>query len=655
MLTNANEGLNFVPGNIRNVFTGASKIPNESFLGVKEGFKEPKDGALRLFKSINMAKSILEVASEVAEFLDPNLGTKAAIAGMKLFADSALPYVLKDGLKDGKEFLDGKAIEKKLVEMASEIDAKTPFPPTFESLPFLQNAAACVDESLSDSDVKWENQKLKDSLMMINVHLALILILKDYIIVRKESFTKRSDYILWLYNLLFEKSLEEYIKDDIIDSNCIKVIIDQYGMKVPIEYDTSKRDMCGRITASGLSHVIQQFGVAYCREEVNMIKLLGQVNKILSINYVDFLDFSMDKFYLLPGNERLNEARRNYTQDNLVDPFFVFFLVFRKKRYSQLLISPLDYPALEVFKRSKLYATKDAISGHTSKLLEISNHINSLMIKTNEFQWSIFIRSFIEETIGDKSIVISRNMNNSDRAKIKDIVESSETINFSNLPNALTLHITIILIFEIFDLGNGFGGNCRMVREIENKDPEGFVKKINQSNFRFSLSIKGLFVVGEELDIDEEKYRGFISKSRAKKVVAALRTKIHNEIVNFEDFPAIIKTHCYFLEAFNVIPLLAVSEKNLQSWDGTSFYELMVVQLNEFTPYRYNNIEKREVTDSFIDTFNRLVEDDRKENGEYRWPYHDSFDLIFMTILPWVRPYLPTSPKFRDFFRQIIG
>ena len=30
---------------------------------------------------------------------------------------------------------------------------------------------------------------------------------------------------------------------------------------------------------------------------------------------------------------------------------------------------------------------------------------------------------------------------------------------------------------------------------------EGFIKKINQSNFRFSLSIKGLFVVGEELDL----------------------------------------------------------------------------------------------------------------------------------------------------------
>lgn len=98
-----------------------------------------------------------------------------------------------------------------------------------------------------------------------------------------------------------------------------------------------------------------------------------------------------------------------------------------------------------------------------------------------------------------------------------------------------------------------------------------------------------------------------------------LRGRIHKENENFEDLPSVIKLHCYLLEVFNVIPLFATSQTgDLQIWDGTSFFELMVVQLNEFISSKYCNLVPQEVTDSFLLTFNRLANSNRTKNGGFR-------------------------------------
>lgn len=46
--------------------------------------------------------------------------------------------------------------------------------------------------------------------------------------------------------------LIEYIQDDIIDLEFISDIARQYDMEVPLEYDTSKIGLRGRVTPSGL-------------------------------------------------------------------------------------------------------------------------------------------------------------------------------------------------------------------------------------------------------------------------------------------------------------------------------------------------------------------------------------------------------------------
>jgi hypothetical protein len=109
-------------------------------------------------------------------------------------------------------------------------------------------------------------------------------------------------------------------------------------------------------------------------------------------------------------------------------------------------------------------------------------------------------------------------MNIGDEEMIKEISKSSKIVNLNDLPSALTLHIIIILTFEIFDVGNRFGGYCKMIQKVLDEDKDNFVQKIKQSKtFRFSLSIKGLFVV-EGLNIDGKRYNTFLKNRRQEKL-----------------------------------------------------------------------------------------------------------------------------------------
>ena len=85
------------------------------------------------------------------------------------------------------------------------------------------------------------------------------------------------------------------------------------------------------------------------------------------------------------------------------------------------------------------------------------------------------------EQIEKIAIEIESEIKVSDEEMIKGISESSKIINLNDLPSALTLHITIILIFEIFDEGNRFGGYCKMIQKVLDEDKDDFVQKIKQS------------------------------------------------------------------------------------------------------------------------------------------------------------------------------
>lgn len=661
----------------------SSKIIRPSYLDVVEDIRGRGTVTPNLFGGDGILANVaFSAAGGIAEGLKPIIdtaGPSVLSGGMEIASRGAVESILVNSGQQEPIFslnMASNILSKTgsaLGDLSTELSAAIKYDEGAYS-PTIRDAAARVVESLSGSDgIEWEVQKLKDSLNMINVHVGLVLILKDYILDRKGQYdlTKEEDvkkYTIWLYDLLFNKSLKEFIQESILPNDYVENIIEKYEIEnVKVEYEEDDEELYCNMKPESLSLIIRQFSFMYCREEVNCIKLLGEVKDILGLNYIDFLSFSMDRFYSLPENEELQEARKRYRQNNLIDPFFVFFVVFRKKSWEELLIPPDGYSPVNAFNRRRLIATKKAVSDHTRNLTEMSENINNIMKDRNKRQWSCFIKCFIKKVTNKDSNVVLRNVNPNEIKAISKIGYSieSEIIDFEDIPNSLALHITVILMFEIFNLGGELGGlnvlSRNRFRKILNSEKEGtknFVEKISRSNLRYSLSLEGLFVTEDELNTTNmQEYRKFISESGAGSIVSGLRSKMYTE--NLVRFPDIIKLHCYFLEAFSMVPLLATSEvrseRNLQCWDGTSFNEAMIVQLNGFIPSVKSGLLPQQVIDSFLSTFYRFAGGNRWRNGhlEYTLPYHDSFFLVFVTILPWVMADRPTSkpPEYGNVFR----